>query len=531
MNFPSFQDLFNSYVAKFREQKPEINPTVKGSWSMAFGRGISASAYSLVILAKEILKQFNPLTATGVYLELWASYDNLTRLGESPSSGTIRVFGLINTILPANSEWASQDTGLLYSNSASSQIAVQDTDDPPISIYDLSRSGSIVTASCRIAHGLQINDWVQISGATQPEYNVIAKITAVPSSLTFQYTIATTPTTPATGSPFVATPIISISEIVVLNNVATVTTYFPHGLINEQYVEFSQTGISDLDSNLKKITYVSTTEFTVETTASNQTVNIGVLRSVHANVLIQSETTGTDTVLPAQSAFDLQGSIYGAMTTAYNYEGVQGGASEESDDALRARLLISRSAQEGIFTNDQITLAALLINGNTRIFIQNPDSNQISDPDAVNPGQVRVYVIRDNDPLGPVPTGGILGYTKKSIVENGRLPAEMWDDDLFVLPPVLKSIDITMTNVRPDTASMRTAIKSQFQAYFTDDVEFGKNLDNDVLRGVAINTQDLSSGDPDKSFIESFNWTTISETIAKNELPVLGVLTVNGIIV
>ena len=62
----------------------------------------------------------------------------------------------------------------------------------------ITRSGTTATATCT-GHGYAVNDWVQISGANQPEYDGIFVITSVTAN-TFSYTIAGTPASPATGT-------------------------------------------------------------------------------------------------------------------------------------------------------------------------------------------------------------------------------------------------------------------------------------------------------------------------------------------
>jgi hypothetical protein len=46
----------------------------------------------------------------------------------------------------------------------------------------------------------------------------------------------------------------------------------------------------------------------------------------------------------------------------------------ESDASYRARILLSRSLLEGVYTPDQVWLAALSVPGNTRVFVVRPDS-------------------------------------------------------------------------------------------------------------------------------------------------------------
>jgi uncharacterized phage protein gp47/JayE len=532
MNFPSFSDMFNTFSSKVKEIKPGVDPTVMGSWALAFGRGISAAAYSIVILAKEVLRQFNPLTSTGEFLELWSSYDNITRLDDSASSGIIWVYGTNSTVVPASTTWAGQENGLLYTNTASSVIAPQDTDTLPISIINLTRVGFVITADTSFPHGLTAGETAKISGAIETDYNGSYVVTPDGgNTYRFTYTIGATPTTPATGDTIQAVPVIAISSISWLAGVVTVVTVNANGFIDGQEISINDT-LPVGYRGIYTMTRVNATTFTYPLVGDpGASTTEGNVQSVHAVVNVQSSDTGPETVVDILGPLDLQDVIVGVETVAYTPYGIQGGALAETDDVLRSRLLTSRFAQEGVFTNDQITLAALLINGNTRVYIQNPTASSTSDPDPVLPGQVRVYIIRDNDPLGPIPTGGILADTKRSILENGRLPAEMSSEDVFVAAPVQLDINVTLNNVTPDTSTMRTAIRLQLEAYFNDSDIFGSDLDNDTLRGVVSLTQDLATGDPTTAFITSFDWITVSETVASNELPILGTLTVNGIAV
>lgn len=69
----------------------------------------------------------------------------------------------------------------------------------PHAIVSLTRSGSTVTATTPIAHGLNNGDTVSVFGADQAGYSGQQIVTGATSN-TFTYTIGTTPATPATGS-------------------------------------------------------------------------------------------------------------------------------------------------------------------------------------------------------------------------------------------------------------------------------------------------------------------------------------------
>ena len=63
----------------------------------------------------------------------------------------------------------------------------------------LTRDGTTVTATVAAGHGFATGQTVRIAGANEPDYNGDFVVT-VTGSTTFTYTIAATPTTPATGT-------------------------------------------------------------------------------------------------------------------------------------------------------------------------------------------------------------------------------------------------------------------------------------------------------------------------------------------
>lgn len=69
-----------------------------------------------------------------------------------------------------------------------------------ISVTSVTRSGSLVTVTTSADHGYSVDDFVTISGAVETDYNGEQRIYTVPSSTTFTFITAATPTTPATGT-------------------------------------------------------------------------------------------------------------------------------------------------------------------------------------------------------------------------------------------------------------------------------------------------------------------------------------------
>jgi hypothetical protein len=70
----------------------------------------------------------------------------------------------------------------------------------PFTISGITRSSSTATATTSAAHGYAVGDTVVVAGADQTDYNITATILSVPLTTTFTYTVANTPTSPATTS-------------------------------------------------------------------------------------------------------------------------------------------------------------------------------------------------------------------------------------------------------------------------------------------------------------------------------------------
>lgn len=443
LTYPTFDDLSAQIRAEFRKQLPDVDPTVFGSWARAFADGNSVLAQSISFLVRDLEQQLFPQTATGDFLDIWGTYEGLTRNPETPAGGAITVTGTAGTLIPALTNFTGSN-GLAYKSTAVSTIVAVNQ-----SISTLTRSGSLVTATLLSEHSLANGVEVTISGAAQAEYNGTFEV-AVTSTLTFTYTIVGTPVTPATGSPVYAVDLASV---------------------------------------------------TVESVDKGDTTNL---------------ESG------AQLAFDI--AIVGADSPGIvQWDGITGGAAEETDNEFRTRIILSRSIIEGVFTPDQVKLAALSVTGNTRAFVKKPTltvcaggTGSAADP---VPGQVGVFILRDNDP-SIIPSAAVLAATKQAIIDDGALPAHTSEVDLFVAAPTLVTIDFEFDGLSPDTATMRTAVAAQLQAFFEDTIDFEETVTEASYLGAIQQTQDLQTG----QFISTFSLSAPSgdQAVSDGEIAVLG---------
>lgn len=171
----------------------ESNPFLPNSWLSALVTSLANRVFDFYIQLEEAVKLSFPDTTSGTFLDRWASIYGVPRLAATSSSGNIVATGTAATIIPISTSYQSSD-GIAYTSTASATITAQS-----LSVSSIVRSGSLVTVTTAVDHGLASNVPVVISGAVETEYNGSQVIT-VTGLDTFEYTITTTPSTPATGT-------------------------------------------------------------------------------------------------------------------------------------------------------------------------------------------------------------------------------------------------------------------------------------------------------------------------------------------
>ena len=245
--------------------------------------------------------------------------------------------------------------------------------------------------------------------------------------------------------------------------------------------------------------------------------------STFASVDVASMLPGAQTNQDAGAILNIVTPITGIDGGAFvQIDGLQGGAGVESDDDYRARILLSRSIIEGVFTEDQVILAALGFPGNTRAFVKRPTVGAAGGALDPIPGQVAIYIMRDDD-ANPIPTPPVLAATKTLILDNGALPANTSADDVFVEAPTPVSSAFVFSALVPNTVTMQSAITAQLNAFFQDSVQFETEVTENAYIAAIQSTQDPLTGD----FVQSFALTApIGDiVVAAGQIAVLGAVT------
>lgn len=384
------------------------------------------------------------------------------------------------------------------------------------------------------AEGEFLELWAQYEGLTRlaasTSEGVIAQEgtsgTLIPAGT--EYTSAEGITFQSITSTTVIEAGLSVSSITLVGTVATVTTSSDHNYGTGITVTISGANESEYNGDFE-ITVTSGNTFTYEVLGGPTTPATGTISSTAtiANVNVQSVETGADVNVGSGGVLTLSVEIAGVDSTGIStFDGLTGGADEETDSELRERVLLSRSIIQGVFTVDQIRLAAFGVNGNTRVFVVTPDLRTdgpvVSPGDLPAPGQVVVYVLRDND-ANIIPTQTVLDRTKQAIIDNGKLPANTSENDLFVFGPDTVSVDFDFATIVPDTATMRNAVQAQLVAFFEDSAQFQTNITEASYLGAINNTEDLNTN----TYIESFSLNSPSGNIVvgNGQIAVIGNVT------
>ncbi len=192
INFPTLRNLVDRSRSDVRAELPDSDPTVFGSFIRAIVDSTASRAYDIVLLVEQALGQFFPQTATGVFLERWAGYEDLTRNPAVVASGYAVFTGTAGIAVPVNTLLNSSD-GNVYATQAGVSISSNN-----FNITSIERSGTTATATAT-GHPLASGVELTISGADQTEYNGTFEITVTDAD-TFTYEVTGSPVTPATGT-------------------------------------------------------------------------------------------------------------------------------------------------------------------------------------------------------------------------------------------------------------------------------------------------------------------------------------------
>jgi hypothetical protein len=141
----------------------------------------------------------NYLTSTAASSTSWATAANWSGLAVPVSTDTTTVDQSAAQIDTGLGQQAVTLTKLTIPLTFTGTVGLAATSNTAKSVSSITRSSSTATVTTATAHGYATGDSVVISGAVESDYNGTYSITST-GTTTFTYTVANTPSTPATGT-------------------------------------------------------------------------------------------------------------------------------------------------------------------------------------------------------------------------------------------------------------------------------------------------------------------------------------------
>lgn len=317
-------------------------------------------------------------------------------------------------------------------------------------------------------------------------------------------------TTSANGT--IASTSVSVTSLSVVGTTATVITAVNHQLTTG-ITPITITGATPAGVNVSGAvpTVVSDTSFTYTVPPGNAGTATGtiVLTTTRALIAASMSDAGAAGNAATGAVLTITGTLSGINSQAYvATPGFAGGASAESESSYRSRVILAWQTAPGSFSPAQISNLVLGITGNTRVFVRR------AEPVA---GDVTVLFVRDEASPTIAPTSGQIAEARAAV--EAILPAHMATTALHVAAPTLTSVNVTLTGLSPDSASMRTAIENNLRASFRARKTTGGSLTVQELTGIISNSFD-SPGNRLLSF--TMTVPTATTSFAADAIPVLG---------
>lgn len=325
-----------------------------------------------------------------------------------------------------------------------------------------------------------------------------------------------TPFTSAAGDEYVtqsATTIVAQSfTITALTSTGSTATATAAGHNLATGVTITVAGANESEYNGSfVVTVTGPNTFTYSISGSPASPATGSITGSFNGAVASFESTGAGASLNLTSGalLSITSPLAGVDDAAYTrFDGIDGGSDVETDAALRARVLQSRSNIVANFNAAAIERQALQVPGVTRVFVKEITPSV---------GDVTVYFLRDND-ADPFPDASEVAAVKAKIVEILPAPSDL--SNVYVSAPTPVTTNYTFSSITPDTATMRAAIEANLEAFYEDSVQFETTITEDKYRSAIIETQDTETGD----FLQSFTLSGPSGdiTVTDGEIGTLG---------
>jgi uncharacterized phage protein gp47/JayE len=447
-------------------------------------------------------------TCDDEYLPVHGEPYEITLNPATPSEGDVVFSGLNGAIIGANTSIQSV-SGLIFTTQSDGTIALQQV--TPASI---SRTGTLVTVtfsnSINLASGFTIDS---ITGAVPDDFNVSNQVITITSSSSFTFEKAGTQGS-ATGTIVVQWKSASIK-------VKASSSGFATNLSHGNLLKLSQ-AVADVNTNCF-VGYEGLTNGTdVEDNVSyRQRIRDRMANPVayFNNAFIESECKKISGITRVQ--------IFNPTTTTAQIS--------ISSITRNDNVAIAISNNHGSFDNTTIQIfGASPSDYNVRTKIIKLDANRFAfyvagtpvNPTGtitasysyVQPGQVRIGILRDNDD-SIIPSSTEVQKVRNQLLT--KLPSNMDDTDLMVFSPIAVPQNFTFSYLYPNTTAMKSAITSSLDNYFRSKNKIGVNDKLASFKAIIENTFDSTGRKPEFTL----SYPTQDNLIGLNQISTLGTIT------
>ncbi len=435
-----------------------------------------------------------------ILLERWAAIFGKTKSAATQSTGGIVATGTGGIPLPASTILAGPD-GATYEVTQAANVTAGNT----VTASTLTRVGSLATFVTATAHGLSNNVVPTISGADQSEYNVTDAVINVTDAFTFTYEVSGTPVTPATGT-IIATFTSSLDGLV-----ESVESGADFNLEPEQTLSL-QSAIPGIDTIVGIAEPGLTGGADVEDSESLRTEMLDKIQNPVAHFNASDISEIAKTVAGVTRVFvDEPGDPIGTLTALTSQARVTAPA--------EGTMIVAGLVGHGFTTGDTVdvtssTPAAYDTNVDTGSFIIAIDADTFMyqvdvDPAGVNtvlgsvqgrvsPGAFIVYPMTDGTTANGIPSAGTLTDVTTAVLTIK--PVNTADSDTNVVAAVPVSVDVEVTDLTPDTPSLRTAVTNNVEQFFSEIPIVGMDITDEGIIGAIQNTIDPNTGQTIVSF-------------------------------
>jgi uncharacterized phage protein gp47/JayE len=470
---------------------------------------ISGRIYDVYRKRLNIFKQSFLKTCSDDYLTYHGEPYGITLLPATQAEGKVIFGGVQNYTIPQGTQVQSINS-ISYITQSDGTVALQQI--TPLSV---SRTGTVVTVTFSnaidsLASGFTIDS---ITGANEIDFNVTNQIITKNTTNSFQFEKIGTQGS-ATGTIIVQWKSVSIP----VKSISTgISTNLAHGsitqlsspilnILSNAYVDYD--GITNGNNVEDLVSYRKRIEYRIQNPISffNESYIISKAQEVNGVTRVKVFSPDTTTAQISISSITRYDNV--AIATSNNH------------------LLTDNSYVKitGATPNDyNIYTKIVKLDANRFAFYipgtpSNPTGTIVASYTYIQPGQVRVGILRDRD------DSIIASSTEVSKVKNKLLEKKIAiidPSDIIVFSPTPVAINYVFSFLSPNTNAMRSAITKSLYNYHRSENQIGVNEKLDIIKSIIKNTFDSTGVKPDFT-LTSPNTDTV---IGLQQISTLGTIT------